>query len=100
MTPAAVYHDEAEAELNEAADRYESLQQRLGERFLDAVDVAISEICRSPEGFGFLRADIRCHKVRRFPYGILYRVQPDCVFILAVMHLARKSDYWEHRLDG
>ena len=36
MTP-AVYHAEAETELNEAADRYESRQQRLGERFSDAV---------------------------------------------------------------
>jgi hypothetical protein len=99
MTP-AVYHPEAEAELNEAADRYDSRQRRLGERFLDAVVAAISVICRSPEGFGFLRDDVRCHLVRRFPYGILYQVQPDCVFIVAVMPLARKPDYWEHRLDG
>lgn len=96
----AVYHPEAEAELNEAADRYESLRQHLGERFLDAVDAAINAIRRSPEGYGFLRDDVRCHMVRRFPFGILYRVQPDCVFILAVMRLARRPDYWEHRLDG
>jgi len=49
MTP-AVYHPEAEVELNKAADRYESRQRHLGERFLDAVDAAIRAIWRSPEG--------------------------------------------------
>ena len=99
MTP-AVYHPEAEAELNEAAGRYESRQKHLGERFSDAVDTAIIAIRRSPESYGFLRDDVRCHMVRRFPFGILYRIQPDCVFILAVMPLARRPDYWQHRLEG
>ena len=35
--------------------------------------------------------------VRRFPFGILYRVDPDEIVILAVMHLARQPDYWRDR---
>ena len=36
--------------------------------------------------------------VHRFPYGILYCIEPDVVHILAVMNLHRDPDYWKHRL--
>lgn len=34
----------------------------------------------------------------RFPYRTLYSEEPDGIFVLAVMHLHRASDYWRHRL--
>jgi hypothetical protein len=36
--------------------------------------------------------------VRRFPFGVLYSVEPDAIFILAVMHLHRAPGCWKHRL--
>jgi len=33
----------------------------------------------------------------RFPYGVLYSIEPDRVYILAVMHLHRHPDYWKSR---
>ena len=35
--------------------------------------------------------------VRRFPYGLVYRVEPDAIFIVAVAHLRRRPGYWRRR---
>ena len=32
--------------------------------------------------------------MRRFPYGLIYRIQSDRVVIVAVMHLKRRPFYW------
>jgi hypothetical protein len=37
--------------------------------------------------------------VKRFPYGIIYRVDGQEVFIAAVMHLKRHPDYWIDRVN-
>ncbi len=33
----------------------------------------------------------------RFPYALLYRVDPDEVIVEATMHLRRHPDYWQNR---
>jgi hypothetical protein len=35
--------------------------------------------------------------VHRFPYGLLYRVDPEEVIVLAVAHLHRHPTYWVGR---
>ncbi|MEW6501172.1 MAG: hypothetical protein AB1456_06765 [Thermodesulfobacteriota bacterium] len=32
--------------------------------------------------------------VHRFPYKILYSIEPDHLFIIAIAHQHRKPDYW------
>jgi hypothetical protein len=33
----------------------------------------------------------------RFPYGVIYQVTDEEVFIIAVMHLNREPNYWKNR---
>ncbi len=35
--------------------------------------------------------------VRRFPFAILYRVEPERIVVVAVMHLRREPGYWRRR---
>jgi len=35
--------------------------------------------------------------VRRFPFGILYRIEPEQIVVVAVMHLRRRPGYWRDR---
>jgi len=35
--------------------------------------------------------------MNRFPYGIVYTTHGDDIFVVAVMHLHRKPDYWQTR---
>jgi toxin ParE1/3/4 len=93
------YHPEAEAEVIEAAIFYEGRSTELGDRFLREFDVAIAEIEASPGLWPVVEADLRCHTMRRFPFGIYYRVSGNELRILVVKHHSRHPDYWRHRLS-
>jgi len=88
----AVFHEDAEAELQAAAQWYEGRVPGWGGSFR-----AEAEAAASPEAFGVLSGDIRCHLLERFPYGLLYRIESDRILILVVMHLHREPGYWEDR---
>ena len=97
MTP-VVFHAEAQAEMAESARWYDGQRPGLGRRFLAEVRAAVVRIAASPEAWGCVTEQIRRHLVGRFPFGILYRVEADRIYILAVMHLHREPEYWRHRI--
>jgi toxin ParE1/3/4 len=92
------YHPDAEAELVEAARFYEGRSPGLGDRFLSEFDAAVAEIQASPGLWPVVEGDLRCHTMRRFPFGIYYRVLGDELRILVVKHHSRHPDYWRYRL--
>jgi len=92
-----VYHDLAEQELNEAAQYYEGECPGLGVAFLGEVARAIDFIIEHSEGAPLVAGTVRRKLLRRFPYGLLYSVQPDTVRILAVMNQRRRPFYWIDR---
>ncbi len=81
----------------DAAAYYELQVPGLGEAFLDRVDSATAEIAQNPERWPIIDSNIRRRLLPRFPYGLLYRVDPDEVVILAVAHLHRRPWYWVKR---
>lgn len=91
------YHPEAEAELIESAQFYESRATALGTQFLDAVDRAIRVIQGAPERGRTIGGDVRAYLVQRFPYTICYRVHSSELRVLAIMHHSRKPGYWQTR---
>jgi plasmid stabilization system protein ParE len=91
------FHPHAEKELEEIEKHYDDILTALGDRFRRAVEITISRILKYPNGWQPLsRADRRC-RLNSFPYGIIYRVKPREIRILAVMHEHRKPDYWKYR---
>jgi len=91
------FNPEAKAEFLESVAYYEGQSPGLGNTFRTAVDEAITQIATLPFLWAILSGRVRRCLVRRFPYGILYNVQTDCVYIVAVMNLHRHPDYWKHR---
>jgi toxin ParE1/3/4 len=92
-----VFHPEADLEVVQSADWYDSEKPGLGASFLDEIDAALRRISATPDAFGTLTRDIRMHLLHHFPYGIVYRVEADRILVIAVMHLHREPHYWEHR---
>jgi plasmid stabilization system protein ParE len=92
------YHPEAEAELIEAATYYEGRSPGLGERFLREFDETIAQLQAAPGRWPIIEADLRCLTLKRFPFGIYYRILDDHLRILVVKHHSRHPDYWRHRL--
>lgn len=92
------FHREADAEFIGALQHYAGISPALGDRFYDEIHRLISDACRTPATFRFIRKPVRRHFTREFPFGILYVDRPDDIWILAVMPLHRKPGYWIHRL--
>lgn len=91
------FHVQAKAEFKESAKWYEAQKSGLGVDFWLEVQASLRRIAANPEGFGFVRGGKRMCRVNRFPYGIVFDVLPDRVFVIAVMHLKRDPDYWVDR---
>lgn len=91
------FHPDADAEMIDAAVWYESRQADLGKRFLVAIQDALNRITLNPELYPFVEGDVRRCLARTFPFGVLFRVKPDAIAVMAVMHLHRDPDYWQNR---
>jgi hypothetical protein len=44
-----------------------------------------------------IQPHFRRRLIHRFPYGLIYRIDPDEIIILATMHPHRHPDYWIDR---
>jgi len=91
------FHPEAEYEFLSSINYYEECEEDLGYDFSIEIYSTVQNIIDYPTAWPILEDDIRRCLTNRFPYGIIYSIEPDEIFILAVMHLHRDPEYWKHR---
>lgn len=92
------YHPAVKLDLREAHNWYESRREGLGEEFLSEVRKIISYISNNPEMYETVRGDVRRGVTSRFPYLVLYRIQPQRIVILGVFHTSRDPLIWDERI--
>jgi toxin ParE1/3/4 len=93
----AVFHPEALAEFEDAADWYERQRPGLGAEFVAAVRLKVQKVQLAPELWRSVRGARRA-LVGRFPFAVVYReVGSDLIEIVAIAHLSRKPAYWHER---
>ena len=97
MTRRAWFHRLAEREFAEAAEYFERESPGLGAAFITEVERCVAGILEYPESGLVLMRAVRRRLVRRFPYSVLYSVQPDHIRVLAIMHAKRRPMYWVDR---
>ncbi|MDE0405403.1 MAG: type II toxin-antitoxin system RelE/ParE family toxin [Nitrospira sp.] len=88
---------EAFLELRNATAFYEDSQPGLGKAFLASVEAATEEIVQHPLRWRKIKGKFRRYLIHGFPYGLIYAVQDDAIYVAAVMHLKRKPGYWVRR---
>jgi plasmid stabilization system protein ParE len=93
-----VFLNEAEQELLEAALFYEKQARGLGKNFMEEVYQSIEHIVNFPLNSQKLTDDIRRKLLKRYPFGVLYRIDSETIVIIAVMNLKRKPFYWLNRI--
>jgi plasmid stabilization system protein ParE len=93
------FHPAAEQEYLEAVDYYEEREPGLGSEFAAELVSAVERILSHPQAWPVIDAGVRRALLRRYPYGVMYAIQDDTIFILAVMHLHRSPGYWKPRAD-
>jgi plasmid stabilization system protein ParE len=92
-----IFRPEAEEELLEAIDWYETRSQGLGAEFVRCVDACLGRIQRNPESYPIVHRETRMAVMRRFPYLLLYRIHLDEASIVAVFHAKRNPKQWKGR---
>lgn len=92
-----IFDPEALLEARNAAAFYEDSQPGLGKAFLAGVEAASEEIIRHPLMWRRLKGRFRRYLIQQFPYGVIYAVQGDAIYVAAIMHLKRKPGYWTAR---
>jgi plasmid stabilization system protein ParE len=97
MSLTLIIRPEAEADLAEARDWYESQRKGLADEFKLCVEGALERIHRMPELQAEVYKGIRRSLLRRFPYAVLYRVEETRVVVIAVMHTRRDPERWQSR---
>jgi plasmid stabilization system protein ParE len=97
VTLPVVWLPEADADLKEAFAWYESIHPDLAVRFALAVDAAVEVIARNPLAFQIVHSAIRRVGVRRFPYGLFFKVETSRIVVIACMHGKRNPKRWKLR---
>ena len=80
-------------ELDDATQYYEIELLGLGKRFREEIRKAIKRICEYPEAWSPEKGEIRKYILHNFPYKILYSIEKDHIFIIAIAHQHRKPYY-------
>lgn len=89
-----IYSKGARKDIAESASYYEKEVTDLGKAYLEAIELGIESIRQFPSASRCIRKPYRRFVVKRFPFGIIYRIEKDYIFVTAVAHLKRKPYYW------
>ena len=98
MSLPVVLRLEALADFDEAFDWYVRQRRGLGLEFDTCVHETFDRISRTPELYAKILHDARRAPVRRFPYSVIYKVEPDRVVVIAVFHGRRDPKVWQERV--
>jgi len=97
MTFAVVFRRVAQTEFDQAALWYEEQRLGLGTEFVVEIDRSIRSAAEHPERYPIMHRDLRCVRVRRFPYSVFYRIEQRRVVVLALIHARRDPAVWQQR---
>lgn len=98
MSKSVIVRPEAEQDLNQAYQWYESQRKGLGDDFLLCVEGGLARLTRNPELYQKIHGNIRRILIDRFPFSIFFILNEQHIAILAVLHARRNPTTWKGRI--
>ena len=96
---AIAFDPDARAEFLAAIEYYEECQVGLGRRFRLAIESELEHISEMPLRFRVLHPPFRRCLIPKFPYALLFAIEPKFILLIAVAHAKRKPGYWRERIE-
>jgi plasmid stabilization system protein ParE len=93
-----IFDDLAREEYNDTIEYYEIEIKGLGRRFKDEIKRALRNITKFPSCGTIEDGDIRRYILHKFPFKILYSIEKNYIYIIAIAHMHREPNYWIHRI--
>ena len=66
--------------------------------FEEEIDKAFSLISERPELYQTVASTVRRASVRKFPFPVFYRILPEWIEVIAVVHQSRDPRTWRRRV--
>lgn len=82
-----------------AREFYESQRTGLGLQFVDRLREVIIRIGTMPELHGTVWPNIRAARLRQFMHVVYYRIHPDRIEEIAILHGSQNEATWQSRID-
>lgn len=95
----ALFDPQAQTEFNEARQQYELKNAGLGEEFAESVRQGLRRVLAQPLSCPIEVSVFRRLVLKRFPYKLMYSVEADYVYVLAVAHQRQQQNYWYSRIS-
>ncbi|HWX22775.1 MAG TPA: hypothetical protein VN578_22980 [Candidatus Binatia bacterium] len=88
----------ADADLQEAFNRFEDYHEGLGVEFMLVVDAYLTRIATFPQMAPIYVEAVRRQVMQRFPYGIFYEHHPTRILVAAILDLRQDPEQIRKRL--
>ena len=89
----------AEVDLATASDWYTGIRPGLEANLALCVEETLDRILENPNAFRAVIPGVRYARVRRFPYGVLYRVHGSRIQVEGVFHARRDPQLLQARVE-
>lgn len=93
------FHPDAAEEIVETAAFYERRVPGLGHSFIDEVERIAGIVREQPQIGQTIDKIFRRIILARFPYSLIYSIEPERIWIIASTHQRRRPGYWRERID-
>jgi len=95
----AGFHPAASEEIVETTAYYEGEVPGLGDRFIAEVERIVEVLCDQPNIGQSVGEELRRIILARFPYSLIYSIESERIWVIAVAHHRRRPGYWQERTD-
>lgn len=95
----AEFHPAASEEIVETAAYYDGEVPGLGNSFIIEVERIIEILRDQPKIGQRIKKEFRRIILARFPYSLIYYIEPERIWVIAVAHQHRRPGYWQERID-
>ncbi len=92
MNFAIVFSPNAEKDLQEICEYYKNISSKINEKFLENVEIRLKKLSITPLAATIRYANIRCTRIKKFPYLIHYYLneQNNAIVILRIFSTHQK----------
>lgn len=99
MSYRLILRPEAEADLAQQFDYYNSRKKGLGNDFLREVSKIFRQIEQTPLRNAPIYRNARRALVRRYPFKVFYMFENETVEVIGVIHFRRDQPTWQQRVS-